>query len=296
MHKWIGLLLLVFFSFNAKGQELNATVKVSFDRITDANPQIFRTLEKSLQDFVSNTRWTTRNFGKNERIECSFFFNISAYENNNFSAMLQVMSSRPVFNSTWQSPVLNINDKDVTFRYNEGESLIYNPNTFDSNLISIIAFYANMIIGVDADTYQKEGGTTYYEVAQGIVNVAQSGSGGKGWSQQDGNQSRYFFANDILSNTFDPFREALYSYHMEAMDKMADNQKEGKEKAIAAIKTLGELYKVRPNAYLTRVFFDAKSDEIVQMFSGGPNVPITELVETLNRISPMNGAKWGKIK
>jgi hypothetical protein len=294
MHKYIGLILLVLLSFTAKGQELNCTVKVNFDRITDANPQIFKTLEKSLQDFVNNTRWTTRNFSRSERIDCSMIFNVSAYDNNSFTAMMQVGSSRSVYNSNYQSPVMNVNDKDISFRYNEGENLIFNPNSFDSNLVSLVAFYANMIIAMDADTYEKEGGTPYYEAAQNIASVSQAG--GKGWTQQDGNQSRYFLVNDVLSNTFKPFRETLYAYHINAMDKMADNQKEGKEKIIAALKTLAELYKVRPNAFLTRVFFDAKSDEIVSVFSGGPIVPTTELQDVLNRISPMNGPKWSKIK
>ena len=294
MYKWI-MALVVFFSVTAKAQELNCTVKVNFDRITDANPQIFKTLEKSLQDFVNNTRFTTRNLTRDERIDCSMFFSISAYSNNAFTATLQVNASRPVYNSGYASPLFNYNDKDVNFKYTEGESMIYNPNTFDSNLISLVAFYANMIIGLDADSFKKEGGTPYFEVAQNIGTVAQSG-GYKGWSAQDGNLSRYYLANDILSNTFAPFREAYYDYHFEALDKMADDQKVAKEKVIDAIKTLAELYKVRPNAFLTRVFFDAKSDEITAMFSGGPSVPVTDLVSTLNRISPMNGAKWSRIK
>jgi len=293
MYKYI-VALLVFFNLAAHAQELNCTVKVNFDRITDVNPQIFKTLEKSLSDFVNNTRFTTRNMSRNEHIECSMIFNISAFSDNSFTSTLQVLSSRPVYNSGYTSPVLNFNDKDVNFRYIEGENLIYNPSTFDSNLVSVVAFYANMIIGLDADTFKKEGGTAYYQAAQGIASVAQSG--GRGWSPQDGNQSRYFLVNDILSNTFTPFREALYDYHITALDKMADDQKAGKEKAIAAIKTLGELYKVRPNAFLTRVFFDAKSDEIASMFSGGPVVQVSDLVSTLNRISPMNGAKWSNIK
>ena len=293
MYKWI-VALLVFFNLTVQAQELNCTVKVNFDRITDVNPQIFKTLEKSLTDFVNNTRFTTRNITRNERIDCSMLFNISAYSDNNFTATLQVSSLRPVFNSGYTSPVLNLNDKDVNFKYIEGENLVYNPTTFDSNLVSVVAFYANMIIGLDADTFKKEGGTAYYEVAQGIATVAQGG--GKGWSPQDGNQSRYYLVNDILSNTFAPFRTALYDYHLGALDTMADDQKGAKEKTIAAIKTLGELYKVRPNAFLTRVFFDAKSDEIVSMFSGGPIVQSSDLVTILNRISPMNGSKWGNIK
>ena len=293
MYKYIAV-LLVLFSVTVQAQELNCTVKINFDRITDANPQIFKSLEKSLNDFVNNTRWTTRNFNRNERIECSLVFNISAYDNNNFTAALQTQSTRPVFNSTYLSPIFNNNDKEISFRYLEGENLIFNPNTFDSNLVSVVAFYANMIIGMDADTFKREGGTPYYEVAQGIVNVAQGG--GTGWSQQDGNQSRYFLVNDVLSNTFAPFREALYTYHLNGFDKMADDPKAAKIAVIASLKTLAELYKVRPNAFLTRVFFDAKSDEIAGLFSGGPQVPVTDLVDVLNRISPMNGSKWSKIK
>ncbi|MFP9098029.1 DUF4835 family protein [Flavobacterium sp. RHBU_24] len=294
MYKWITAVAL-FLTLTLQAQELNGTVTISFDRITDANPEIFKTLEKAAQDFVNNTRFTTRNFNRNERITCSFFFNISAFNNNNFTATLQVNALRPVFNSTYTTPLINYSDKDVTFTYNQGENLIYNPSTYDSNLVSILAFYANMILGLDGDSYAENGGTPYFEAAQGIATVAQGG-GSKGWSQQDGNQNRFVFVTDMMSSTFSPFREAMYSYHRHGLDTMADDPKKGKENTIKSVKKLGELYKVRPNAFLTRIFFDAKADEIVSMFSGGPNVPITELSETLNRISPLNGSKWGKIK
>jgi len=294
MYKWIGALLILF-SLSVKGQELNCNVKVNFERITDANPQVFKTLEKSLSDFINNTRWTSRNYGRSERIECAMFINVSGYNSNDFTATLQVQSSRPIFNSTYSSPIFNFNDKDFTFRYTEFENLSYNPNSFDSNLISVVAFYANIIIGLDADSYAKTSGTEYYEAAQNIASLAQTG-GYKGWSQQDGNQNRYFLISDLMSTTFIPFREALYDYHFLAMDRMADNQKEGKEKLIAAVKNLARVNSVRPNAFLTRIFFDAKSDELVSVFSGGPMVTVTELVETLNRISPTNGSKWSNIK
>lgn len=295
MHKWLGLLLLVF-SFSVKGQELNCTVKINFERITDANPQIFKTLERSLNDFVNNTKWTSRDFERNERIDCSMFINVSAYSSNAFTATLQVQSSRPIFNSTYSSPVLNFNDKDFNFRYNEGENLYYNPNSYDSNLIAVIAFYANVIIGLDADSFEKNGGTTYYQAAQSLVALA-SGGGAKGWSQQEGgNNNRYFLITDLMSNTYTPFRESLFEYHYGALDKMADNQKEGKEKAIVALKTLAKVQNVRPNALLTRMFFDAKTDEIVAMFSGGPMMSNADLLELLNRISPLNSSKWNNIK
>jgi hypothetical protein len=295
MFKYI-VALLVFFTAQVNAQELNCTVKINYERITDANPQVFQTLERSLTDFINNTRWGNRSFERSERIQCAMFINVSAYNSNEFTATLQVQSSRPIFNSTYASPVFNFNDKDFSFRYTEFENLLYNPNNFDSNLIAVIAYYSNIIIGIDADTYALNGGTSYYEAALSMANLA-APSGYKGWSQQEGgNQNRYFLINDILSPTYASFREALYQYHIGALDRMADNQKEGKEKAIAAINTLAQVSKVRPNAFVTRIFFDAKSDEVVQIFSGGPMVTMTDLVATLNRISPMNSSKWSRIK
>ena len=294
MYKYIAMLLLVF-SFGAKGQELNCRVQVNYQMITDANPQIFKTLEKSLGDFVNNTRWTNRDFGRSERIDCTMIFTITAYESNSFSSSLQVQSSRPVYGSTYSSPILNFNDKDVNFRYTEGENLIYNPNSFDSNLVAVVSFYANVIIGLDADSFAKSGGTDYYQAAQNMAVLAQGG-GYKGWNQQDGNQSRYFLINDVLSNTYTPWREALYNYHINGLDRMSDNQKEAKEKTIVAIKGLGQVHSTRPNSFLMRIFFDAKADEVVNIFSGGPAITVTELVDTLNRISPLNGSKWNNIR
>lgn len=294
MYKWLGL-LLVMITFSANAQELNCNVKISFERITDANPQIFKTLERSLGDFVNNTRWTTRNFERSEKIDCSMFINVSAYSNNSFTATLQVQSSRPIYGSTYASPVFNFNDKDFSFRYTEGENLYYNPNSFDSNLVATIAYYANIIIGMDADSFEKGSGTLNYQNAQNITGLGAS-NGYKGWSQQDGNQNRFFLITDLLSNTYTPFRDALYEYHLIGLDAMSADQKQGKEKIIAAIKTLSKVQSVRPNAFLTRVFFDSKSDEIVGIFSGGPTVNTVELLEILNRVSPLNSAKWNKIK
>lgn len=294
MYRYIGLLLL-FLSFSVKGQELNATVQVNYSLITDANTQIFRTLETSLTEFINNTTFTERNFARNEKINCSFFITVTAYSSNQFNATLQVQSSRPIFNSSYESPVCNFNDKDFGFTYNEYQNMVYNPESFNSNLISVISFYANMIIGMDADTYELNGGTPYYQVAQRIVSSAQQ-SGYKGWSQQDGNQTRFALVDNVLSNTFEDFRQALYDYHRLGLDVMADDPKGGKEKILEAIKTLNKVNRARPNAFLTRVFFDAKADEIVSVFSGGPMVTITDLVDILNRISPLNSAKWSNIK
>lgn len=280
--------------FVATAQELDCKVVVDYSKITNANTQIFKNLEVALNDFVNKTNWTDRKFQQNEKISCAMIIVLNEYNSNNFSASIQVQSSRPVYNSSYVSPVLNINDKDFNFKYIEFENINYNPNSFDSNLVSTLAFYANLIIGMDAETFVANSGTDYFNIAQNIVSVAAQ-SGYKGWSQSDGNQNRFFIINDILSPTFRPFRQTMTDYHT-SLDGMTKDVKNAKLSVEKSIQDLGSIYFLRPNALVTRLFFDAKSDEIISIFSGGPAIPISELVNTLNKISPLNSAKWSQIK
>ena len=174
--------------------------------------------------------------------------------------------------------------------------MIYDANSFTSNLVSVMAFYTNLIIGIDGDSYSKLGGSEYLKIASNIVTVAQS-SGFKGWSQSEsGNNNRNFLISDMLSTTYEPFRTAMYLYHREGLDLMADNIKAGKEGVAKAIVTLSEIQKSRPNSLLVRTFFDTKADELVAIFSGGPKMDIGPLVENLNKISPLNSQKWNRIR
>ncbi len=206
-----------------------------------------------------------------------------------------MQSSRPVFNASYLSPLFNVNDKDFTFEYIEFQNLSYNPTTFDSNLVSVLAFYSYIMLGLDADSFKPGEGATYYAMAQDVLNLAQS-SGYRGWNQGDGNQSRFFLVSDLLSPAFTPFRNALYEYHFEGLDRMADDISEGKKAIVQSLSSLGEIYRVRPNAYLTRVFFDAKADEVVSILSGGPRMPVAETIDLLNRLSPINASKWNGIR
>lgn len=286
--------LLIVVQFNA--QELKCTVAINYDRVTNVNTQIFKTLQTQMTEFLNNTRFTVEEYEQNEKIECSFFLNISSYDSNNFVASLQIQSSRPIFNSGYSSPVINLNDNEVGFRYIEFENFIYDQNSYTSNLISILSFYANIIIGLDKDSFQEVGGTEQLQIASNIMNQAQS-SGYGGWSQNGSkNNNRYFLISDLLNNTYTPYRKALYEYHFKGLDRMSDDQKKAKIEVFKAIKTISEVNKVRPNALLTRTFFDAKVDEIVSIFSGGPAMPNNELLEILNKISPLNSSKWNNIR
>jgi len=296
MKKIVSFLFLIFIGIGVvQAQQLNCTVQVNSDKIASTNNQIFKNLQKSISDFVNKTDWTGESYKQNEKINCSMVIILNSYDSNQFSATLQVESTRPIFNSSYASPIFNYNDKDFSFNYVEFENLNFNPQTFDSNLVSVLAFYSYMILGFDGDSYTLNGGKNWFDTAQQILTVAQQ-SGYKGWSQGDGIQNRFFLVNDILSGTYDSFRTAEYQYHREGLDIMSSDLKAAKNKILESLKTLNEVYKVRPNAFLTRVFFDAKVDEIVSILSGGPNVQISETIEILNRLSPLNSSKWSSIK
>lgn len=292
------LILFLAFLYTSIGfsQELRATVAINYDQVNNGNPQLFKNLEKQVTEFLNNTKWTDNDVKENEKIECNFFFNITSYGSNNFEGTLQIQASRPVFNSTLSTPIFNVNDKNFNFRFIEFENMIYDANSFTSNLVSVLAFYTNVIIGIDNDSFSKLGGTEYLKTASNIVTVAQS-SGFKGWSQSEsGNNNRNFFISDLLSTTYEPFRTSMYIYHRQGLDTMASDLKGGKQAIVQAIGTLSEINKSRPNSLLMRTFFDTKADEVVAIFSGGPRIDVAQLVENLNKISPLNSQKWNKIR
>lgn len=289
------IIFFLLFSFGlTQAQQLNCTVTVDAQKLSVTNQQVFKTLQTSISEFVNKTDWTGQTVKQNEKINCSMYITVSSNNSDQFTATIQVQSSRPIFNSSYSSPVLNYNDKDFNFRYIEFENLIFSPTTFDSNLVSVLAFYSYMILGMDADTFVSESGNSYFEIAQNISNIAQQG-GSKGWSQADGNQNRYFLINDILSPAFKQIRQTMLDYHV-GLDVMNQDLKASKEKVKGSLIDLAKLNTSRPNAFLTRVFFDAKSDEIVSIFSGGPSITISDLVDNLNKISPLNSSKWMLMK
>jgi len=287
-------LLLVTFSMQSFSQELNCEVVVNAQFTGNENVQVFKTLERQLKEFINNTTWTNKTYKPQERINCSMVINITDYSSDNFQATVQVQSSRPVYGSSYSTPVYNYNDKDFSFQYLEFQNIVYNPNQFESNLVSVLSFHVYMILGMDADTFSPKGGSEYYNQAQVIANYSQRGSY-KGWKLEDGNQSRFILIDNILSDTYKEFRNVLYNYHREGLDVMSKDTKAGKLAIVNSIGLLNDMNKRRPNSYLLRVFFDAKAEEIQDIFSGGPTVNISDLVSTLSRIAPTHASKWRNI-
>lgn len=279
------------FSFS---QELNCEIVVNAQQTGNENLPVFKTLEKQLKEFINNTKWTNKVFTPQERINCSMVINVTAYNNDSFIASLQIQSSRPVLNSSYVTPVYNYNDGDFAFRYVEFQDLIFNKNQFVSNLVSVLAFHVYMILGIDADTFALKGGEEYYKQAEIILNYSQQ-ENFKGWNLADGRQTRYILITNTLSPTYKEYRNVLYSYHLEGLDVMNENPKIAKEIIARSFDQLKELNTRRPNSFLLRTFFDAKSDEIEQIFSGGPSVNIAETKEILTKIAPMHASKWRNI-
>jgi hypothetical protein len=295
MRRILLIVIILFGVFSGQSQELNCTVVIDAEQTGQSNLQIFKTLEQQLTEFVNNTNWTNQEYKNQERIDCSISLIISEYDGTTFTGSMQIGSSRPVFNSTYDSPVYNYNDKQVSFRYKEFEPLNFNLNTYESNLISIVSYHVYTIIGLDADTFELNGGDRFFGIAKQIVGTAAS-SNFSGWKPTDGTQSRYQYNDAILSSVYKEYHKALYDYHRLGLDAMADDQKEAKNTIIESIKTLKGINDRRPNSYLLRTFFDAKEGEIQSIFSGGPNVDIVELIENLNRMAPTKRSSWGEIK
>lgn len=288
------LIVISLSSWIGYAQELNAVVVINAEQTAKAELQVFKTLERSLTEFMNNTKWTDRRYKEQERIDCSFNIIVTQQDGNNFRASVQVGASRPVFGSNYDTPTLNFNDKQFDFEYTEFEPLIYNPNTYVSNLISVMAFYAYTIIGMDANTFKLNDGDKYFQEAKQIVTTAQPNNS-NGWNPQDGAQSRYRLNEDLLSPNFREFAGIVYTYHRTGLDFMIDDKKRSKQTLATSLLQFQSMYKKRPNNFLTRVFFDTKGEEIASIFSGGPSVNITSLVETLNQVAPTKSNYWRQI-
>jgi hypothetical protein len=290
-------LIVFMFSLTAIGfsQELNCNVVVNAQQTGNENFPIFKTLEKQLKEFVNNTKWTNKTFAAQERIDCSMIVNIVNFSGEAFQASLQIQSSRPVFGSSLTTPIYNFNDKDFNFRYLEFQNLIFNPTQYESNLLSVLSFHVYMILGLDAESFSENSGEPYFKQALTILNYSQQ-ENYKGWKLEDGLQSRFALIDNILSPTFKEYKQVMYNYHRKGLDAMSGNVKEGKEQIATTLKLFQTMNSRRPNSFLLRTFFDAKADEIEQIFSDGPNVNIASLKETLQKVAPMHSSKWQNIK
>ena len=291
------VLTLCLSSFTLIAQEeLNAVVVVNSDRVQSTNKQVFSTLEQSITEFINQTRWTSKKVLPQERINCAFTIIINEQNGNNFTGSIQVQSARPVYNASYETTLLNINDTSLSFQYNEFEPLIFNPNSFDSNLVSVIVFYVYTIIGIDADSFALNGGENYLKQAQNVMLQAQQ-SGDAAWQNEVGAQNRFTLIDNLLSAKFNTLRAIYYNYHRLGFDNFTEKEIEAKKAIAQAVIDLEKLFNITVGNYMIRVFLDAKSDEIVNIFSTGKSSGYEAKVkEILERVAPTQNSKWKEIK
>ncbi len=296
MRKLFSFILLLLAVQLVSAQQLNCEIIVNAEQTGQANLSVFKTLERALNEFVNQTTWTEQKFQPHERINCSMFITITSFEGESFNGTIQVQSSRPVYGTSLISPVFNFNDEQFSFSYREYQPLNYSQNTYTSNLVSVISFYIYTILGLDADTFAPDGGTTYFEEANRIVTTAQQGNS-QGWKGSDGQRSRFRLNADLLANTYGEYRTALYEYHRLGLDVMHEDILAGKSAIAGSLAKLKTMNSRRNNSLLLRTFFDSKADEITSIYAGGPVYQgSTELKETLNSIAPRYARNWRNIQ
>jgi hypothetical protein len=293
MRKLSLFILLLSIGYSACAQDLNANVKVISGKIQTSNRHIFQSLETAMKDFLNGRKWCSDQILPAERFDCSFVLNLTAWDgNSNFSGELQVLSSRPVYNSSYSSPLLNINDKDFDFTYSEGQTIDYSDQAFTSNLASVMAFYAYVVIGMDYDSFSRLGGSNYFQSAQAVVVNAQSTGSYKGWKAFDGNINRYWLAENLNNKVYLPLRNFIYDYHRNGLDEMADNASKGRKAISDALPALSQVDRTRLGAMLPLIFFSAKGDELVSIFSKADTREKTDAVNILSQADPSNGNKY----
>lgn len=295
--KLIILIALIGTGRSFVAQELNCQVSVVSQQVQGTTEkQIFDQMQKSVFEFMNNTRWTKDNFTAQERIDCSILINVQTkLGTDEYSATIQVQSRRPVFKSSYYSPVFNYMDERFQFKYQQYQQLDFNINTFSNNLTSVLAYYAYVIIGFDYDTYSNLGGTEFLQKAQIIVGNAQSANEA-GWKSFESNKNRYWLVENALQPVFQPIRECLYKYHRLGLDIMYEKPDEGRKVILQSTDLLLTVAKTRPASFNMELFFNAKADELVNIFSKGQPDEKAKAVETLSTVAPTNTIKWSKIQ
>ena len=278
----------VVMSTAGRAQELNCTVTVIAPQISNVDVSRFDALEDGIREFMNGRRWTNDNFEFEERIECTLQLTVSeAIGSTTFKGSMQVQSSRPVFNSDYNTPVLLVNDGDIQFEWLDNSTILFNPGQHRDNLSSLLAYYAYMILGMDYDTFSLEGGTPHFLQAQAIVANAQN-AGERGWKASQGKQNRYWLVENHLSQTFRPVRICLYNYHRKGLDVLFQDVEGGRLTIAESLIDMRSTNRIRPGSYNIQVFFLSKSDEIINIFSPAPDAERGRLLPILKQLDPGN--------
>ena len=298
------LLLLVaalLWAFSAvaddEATELNCEVEVNSQKISNGSKDIFNELKQSITDYMNTTKWTNATFGTNEKINCKLMLTLSSWDENTglMKGDLQIQSQRPVFNSTYTTALINFRDTKVDFNFETGQQLVFNEMNMEDNLTAILNFWAYMIIAMDFDSFELNGGTPYYEKAAQVVRLAQS-SGESGWKAFEDNNNRSAVLSAYTDNQTSPIRQILYDYHRMGLDQMVVTVDKGRSTITHTLENLGKIYDVAPLSVCLTMFKDAKLDELINIYSKANTTEKEAVYEMLYQVYPSETNRLDQIK
>ncbi len=286
---------MLLFPFTMKAQEFICQVSVSSPQVQGTDRTVYQEMQTALYELVNSKKWTPYNFRHEEKLECKLQITISdRISNDEFKGTMSIQLGRPVYRTSYVSPVLNYMDRNIQFRYLEGQNLEYADNQFTSNLTSLIAFYVYMFLGMDFDTYSLYGGSQFFQKAQSVVNVSQN-TPEAGWKAFESMKNRYWLIENMLNSSYSGIREAMYRYHRLGLDVMTENMDIGRAAIMESIELLRKVNREKPNLFLLQLILEAKADELVNIFSQASPMDKTKAVNTLKEIDPANASKYQKI-
>jgi hypothetical protein len=291
--------LLFLFQVPLTAQELNCQVSIVTDaklEVSSLDKEVFEQLKQSIYEFMNSTKWTKDKFLVEERINCNLQLQITSIPSpGSYSGSLQVQSSRPVFNSSYTTTVFNFLDQNLNFQFTKNTVLLYAPNQFRDNLTSVLAFYANFILGMDYDTFSLKGGTPFFNEAQQIVSNAQS-SGGEGWQSNEANKrNRFWLVDNVLQELFSPLRVSLFEYHRNGLDQLYANKTNAIAAVYSSLEPLSQVVANRPNSVNILNYIQAKSTEIKNMYTDATADQKTQMVDLLKKLDPVNTSNYQEI-
>jgi hypothetical protein len=305
MRKGITILLVsVFVAGIMNAQEIQARLTVMSNKIsTNIDKKIFNTLQTALTNFLNNRKWSNDVFAPNEKIQCNFLLNIEQELGNNvYKGKLTVQAARPVYNTTYDSPIINFIDDDVVFRYQEFQPIEFNENRIQgndpvaANLTAILAYYVNIILGLDYDSFSLRGGDPYFKKAWNIVNNAPESRDITGWRSFESLRNRYWLAENLNNNRFALIHDVLYSYYRSGLDIFFENEEEGRKGILNSLNFLNTINAENPNSMLMQFFFQGKSAELVKVFSKANGDTKARAKDILSRLDITNTSAYKELR
>lgn len=289
------LYILLVISELSYGQELRCNISVSSQKIQGTNRELFTNMQRDINEFMNNSRWSENVFSYDERIECNIQIILNEQTGGDmFKGSMQVRASRPVYNSSYNTALLNLKDDDIEFVYREFETLEYNESGQNTNLVNLLAFYANVVLGFDYDSFSLMGGGDFFNKAENIVAQCQN-SREAGWKSFESRRNRYWLINNLQDRSYAPVRECVYRCHRLGLDAMSDNLNDGRQEILSALELLQRAHRAKPNSYILQVFFDAKSDEIVNIFKPAFTDERKRVYNIVSEVNPANNSKYSAL-